>query len=109
MTQSKPQSSPTLLLSGAMLLERPVQIVLIGEPGRDDLAALRRAALAAPLSNAVVLALPPGAALPDHHPAFGKGQVDGRATAYVCPGQTCLAPVVETAELAASLEEAGRR
>jgi hypothetical protein len=91
------------LLSGAMLLERSVQIVLIGEPGRSDLVALRRTALAAPVPDAVVLSIPPAAALPGDHPAFGKGQVDGRATAYVCPGQTCRPPVVEPADLAASL------
>jgi uncharacterized protein YyaL (SSP411 family) len=91
------------LLSGAMLLEHPVQVVLIGEPESDGLAALRRTALAAPVPEAVVLAIAPGAALPAGHPAFGKGQVDGRATAYVCPGQTCRAPVVDPAELAASL------
>ncbi len=91
------------LLSGAMLLEHPVQVVLIGEPERDGLAALRRTALAAPVPDAVVLSIAPGAALPAGHPAFGKGQVDGRATAYVCPGQTCRAPVVDPAELAASL------
>ena len=91
------------LLSGAMLLERPVQIVLIGEPGGDDLETLRRTALAAPVPDAVVLSIRPDAPLPGDHPAFGKGQVDGRATAYVCPGQTCRAPVVEAADLAASL------
>jgi uncharacterized protein YyaL (SSP411 family) len=97
------------LLSGAMLLERPVQVVLIGEPGSADLAALRRAALAAPVPEAVVLQVAPDATLPADHPAFGKGQLDGRATAYVCPGQTCLAPAVDPVELAASLALVGLR
>ncbi|MGH6912348.1 MAG: thioredoxin domain-containing protein, partial [Geminicoccales bacterium] len=91
------------LLSGAMLLERPVQIVLVGAPTSDGLATLRRAALAAPAPDAVVLSIAPDVALPRDHPAFGKGQVEGRATAYVCPGQTCRAPVVDPADLAASL------
>jgi uncharacterized protein YyaL (SSP411 family) len=97
------------MLSGAMLLEHPVQVVLIGEPASPDLAALRRAALAAPLPEAVVLQVAPDAALPEDHPAFGKGRVDGRATAYVCPGQTCLAPAVDAVELAGSLALAGLR
>ena len=61
------------LLSGAMLLERPVQVVLIGEAKSADLAALRRAALAAPVPEAVVLQVAPDAALPAGHPASGKG------------------------------------
>ena len=91
------------LLSGALLLENPVQIVLIGEPASADLLALRQTALAAALPQAVVLSVPPDAALPAGHPAFGKGRIDGRATAYVCPGQICRAPVAEPAELAAAL------
>jgi uncharacterized protein YyaL (SSP411 family) len=97
------------MLSGAMLLEHPVQVVLIGEPASADLATLRQTALAAPVPDAVVLQIAPDAALPADHPAFGKGPVDGRATAYVCPGQTCLAPVVEPADLAASLASASLR
>ncbi|HEX5077969.1 MAG TPA: thioredoxin domain-containing protein [Geminicoccaceae bacterium] len=97
------------LLSGSMLLERPVQVVLIGEPESADLAALRRVALAAPAPEAVVLQLAPGGALPPDHPAFGKEAIEGRSTAYVCPGQTCLAPVVEPAALAASLASASLR
>jgi uncharacterized protein YyaL (SSP411 family) len=94
------------LLSGAMLLERPVQVVLIGGPG---LGPLRRVALAAPVPEAVVLSLAPDAALPADHPAADKGALDGRATAYVCPGQTCLAPVVEPTDLAAALASASLR
>jgi uncharacterized protein len=30
----------------------------------------------------------------------GKGQVDGKATAYVCHKMTCSAPVTTAAELA---------
>jgi hypothetical protein len=97
------------MLSGAMLLEHPVQVVLIGEAGSPDLEALRRTALAAPVPEAVVLQITPDTALAADHPAFGKGLVDGRATAYVCPGQTCQAPVLEPADLAASLASASLR
>jgi uncharacterized protein YyaL (SSP411 family) len=97
------------MLSGAMLLEHPVQVVLAGEPASPGLAALRRTALAAALPEAVVLQIAPGTALPAGHPAFGKGPLDGRATAYVCPGQTCLAPAVEPLDLAATLASASLR
>ena len=97
------------LLSGAMLLEHAVQVVLIGEPTSPELAALRRAALAAPVPEAVVLQIAPGASLPAGHPAFGKTAVDGRTTAYVCPGQTCLAPVAEPSDLTELLTSASLR
>ncbi|MEM7024040.1 MAG: glycoside hydrolase family 76 protein, partial [Pseudomonadota bacterium] len=97
------------LLSGAMLLAHPVQVVLIGDEGADDLGALRRIALAAPVPEIVVTSMAPGAVLPRDHPAFGKGQIDARATAYVCPGQTCRQPVTTAMELAESLANASVR
>ena len=48
------------LLSGTLLLERPVQIVVIGAPGDPACAALRRVALTAALPAAVTLTLAPG-------------------------------------------------
>ena len=97
------------LLSATLLLDRPVQIVIIGAPDDPSCEALRRTALSAAQPAAVVLALPPGQALPEGHPAAGKAQVEGRATAYVCPGQTCRLPVTDPDELAASLGSAGVR
>jgi len=91
------------LLSGALLVERPVQVVVLGDAGADAARDLQRTALAAPTSECIVLTLPPETALPDHHPAAGKHPVDGRPTAYVCPGQTCRLPVTEAEELARSL------
>jgi uncharacterized protein YyaL (SSP411 family) len=94
------------LLSGTHLLDAAVQIVVIGAPAEPACAALRRVALAAPLPAAVVLSLPPGQALPAGHPAAGKAQLDGRPTAYVCPGQTCRLPVTDPDALADALTPA---
>ena len=88
------------LLSGYALLARPIQVVLMGAGDDPRLAELRRTALAAAVPDPVVLTVPPGTELPDRHPAAGKGLVDGRATAYVCPGRTCLPPITEPDELA---------
>jgi uncharacterized protein YyaL (SSP411 family) len=41
--------------------------------------------------------------LPASHAAAGKEMIDGKATAYVCIGQTCGLPVTDTAALAAQL------
>ena len=95
------------LLSATLLLDQPVQIVIIGAPDDPSCGALRRVALRASSPAAVVLALTPDQALPEGHPAAGKAQVEGRATAYVCPGQTCRLPVTDADELAAALGSAG--
>jgi uncharacterized protein YyaL (SSP411 family) len=36
----------------------------------------------------------------------GRGQIDGRATAYVCLDSVCRAPVTEPEELLALIEQA---
>ena len=56
-------------------------------------------ALRAAAPDVLVLSVPPGAELPAGHPAAGKGMVDGRATAYVCPGRSCLPPVTSPERL----------
>jgi hypothetical protein len=48
----------------------------------------------------IVLTVAPGTELPDEHPATGKGMIDGRATAYVCPGRICLPPTTDPGALA---------
>ena len=50
--------------------------------------------------------LAPGDALPVGHPAAGKGQHEGRATAYVCVGPVCSLPVTEPQALKSALDEA---
>jgi uncharacterized protein YyaL (SSP411 family) len=42
--------------------------------------------------------------LPPSHPAAGKTRVEGKATAYVCRGNTCSAPVTEAGALARTFQ-----
>jgi uncharacterized protein YyaL (SSP411 family) len=49
--------------------------------------------------HAVAVDLPPG------HPAAGKTAVDGKATAYVCRGETCSLPVTDAEALAHLLSD----
>ena len=93
------------LLNNVELLEKPLQIVLAGETGEARFEALRRALYGVSLPNRVVLALPPGAALPAGHPAHGKGLVRGKPAAYVCDGPVCSLPLTEPAVLVAQLAE----
>jgi uncharacterized protein YyaL (SSP411 family) len=46
----------------------------------------------------------PDTPLPDDHPASGKGQIDGRATAYVCHGQVCSPPALTPERLREALQ-----
>ncbi len=87
------------LLNGCELLARAVQIAIIGDRADPASQALIRAVEDLSLPNRVLLVLPPETPLPGEHPAAGKGQLDGRATAYVCIGQTCSQPVTEAAAL----------
>ena len=97
------------LLSGYALLARPAQVVLIGAAGDPRLAELRGIALGAAAPDLIVLTVAPGTALADEHPAAGKDAIGGRATAYVCPGRTCLPPATDPDELAELLAPARLR
>jgi hypothetical protein len=87
------------LINNAELAQKPVQIVLVGEPADAGFAALQRAVAEVSLPNRVVLALAPGEDLPEGHPAVGKGLVDGKAAAYVCDGPVCSLPIVVSRDL----------
>ena len=93
------------LINNAELAERPVQIVLVGEPGDAAFAALWRAVYQVSLPNRVVATVKPGEALPSGHPAAGKGLVAGRPAAYVCEGPVCSLPLTEPQALTAALAE----
>ena len=59
--------------------------------------------LARSLPNRVLAVVAPGDGLPATHPAAGKSQIDGRATAYVCHGPVCSLPITEPDGLAQAL------
>ena len=90
-------------LNGNELLQAAVQVVVVGAPEADDTEALLAAAHEVCQPNLVLRAVAPDETLPDGHPAAGKGQQDGKATAYVCRGTTCSLPIVDPLELAKAL------
>jgi uncharacterized protein YyaL (SSP411 family) len=83
------------LLNNVELLEKPAQIVIVGERKDPLFEGLLHAVYNVSLPNRVVLTLPPGASLPVGHPAHGKGLVDGKPAAYVCEGPVCSLPVTD--------------
>ncbi len=91
------------LLNNVELLEKPLQIVVVGEKGDPPFQSLLRAVYSVSLPNRVVLALPPDGSLPAGHPAIGKGLVDAKPTAYVCEGPVCSLPITDAESLLESL------
>src|SRR5579864_6661779 len=84
------------LINNAELAQKPLQIVLVGNPADPTFQALRGAVDAVSLPNRVVMTVAPGEALPPEHPAAGKGLVDGKPAAYICDGPACSLPIVVT-------------
>ncbi|MGP1394023.1 MAG: thioredoxin domain-containing protein [Inquilinaceae bacterium] len=91
-------------LNNAELLIQATQIVVVGRRQDADAAALIDTITQRSLPNRLLTVVDPDDRLPSGHPAAGKGQVDGRATAYVCQGMRCAAPVTDPAALATALE-----
>jgi uncharacterized protein len=91
------------LLNAAEMLERGLQIVVIGVREAADTTALLHVIHGAILPNKILSVIAPGTTLPSSHPAAGKAQANGRATAYVCEGPACSLPLTDPASLAADL------
>jgi uncharacterized protein len=96
------------LLNGAALLLSAQQVVIVGERGKAETDEMLRTVTERCLPNRILQVVAPDEALPSGHPAAGKGQVGGRATAYLCHGQTCSLPMTERGDLAAALDAGAR-
>jgi uncharacterized protein len=91
------------LLNNIEVLEKPLQVVVVGEKSDPAFGSLLRTVYGVSLPNRVVLTLAPGGSLPANHPAFGKGAVDGKPAAYVCEGPVCSLPITEAESLLETL------
>jgi uncharacterized protein YyaL (SSP411 family) len=85
------------LLNGYETLQSAVELVIVGDPSAAATEALRRAVYASSLPDKIVRRLSPAASLPAHHPAAGKGLIDGRPALYVCRNMTCEPPITDPA------------
>jgi uncharacterized protein YyaL (SSP411 family) len=97
----------TGLLTGALDLLAPAQIVIVVPEGGDAYE-LRRALADVSLPSAVVQEIREGESLAPSSPAHGKTAIAGMPTAYVCIGPQCSMPVTEPAALVATVKEARR-
>jgi len=96
----------TTLLANSDFIAHPISVVLAGRMGREALMEVLRTIS---LPRLVLLDADGAVAVPESHPAYGKQSLGGRATAYVCVGRSCLAPVTDADELRQLLLEERRR
>jgi uncharacterized protein YyaL (SSP411 family) len=89
--------------NAAAFLNGATEVVIIGRRDAAETHALVQGALSVSQPDRLLQVIDPGATLHSGHPAFGKTQQNGRATAYVCRNGTCGLPITEPAELAAAL------
>jgi len=70
-------------LAGFEYLANSLIILVVGHKGNHRTQDLLRAFWGRPAPNALVVQIEPGDALPQGHPATGKGMVGGQSTAYI--------------------------
>ena len=89
----------TTYLNNCLLLLDALQIVVVGARADTDTKALLEAIQSHCLPTKVLQLIAPDERLPQGHPAQGKGQIDGKATCYLCRGTSCSLPIVTAAAL----------
>jgi hypothetical protein len=99
--ESQPFGFAHLLCALDFYLQKPKEIVVVGERDAPDTGALVRAIHSRYLPNSTLQLVSPNEPLEKISPLLsGKTQVQGKATAYVCQNFTCSAPVTSAEELA---------
>ena len=83
------------LLNSSQLLRDLVQIVVLGEPNAPEREGLLRVAYQTACPDRLLVPVAPDADLSAEHPAAGKTTIQGKATAYVCVGNTCRLPITD--------------
>ena len=86
-------------LNGFEVLVGGQQVVVVGSRAEDAVQALFRAALRGSNPNLILSTVAATELLPASHAAFGKARIEGKASAYVCRGPVCQAPVTTAAAL----------
>ncbi|HZG93521.1 MAG TPA: thioredoxin domain-containing protein [Mycobacteriales bacterium] len=81
------------------LLAGPAEVAIVGEPGGEDTTTLERVARRSTSPGAVVVVGAPDGDASAVPLLADRPMRDGRATAYVCRGFVCAAPVTEPADL----------
>jgi uncharacterized protein YyaL (SSP411 family) len=90
-------------LNNAAFLANALEVVIVGAHDAPDTLAMVEAVMRHSLPDRLLQVVPPDAALPEAHPAFGKTQQNGKATAYLCKNRRCGLPITEPRMLHAAL------
>jgi uncharacterized protein len=78
----------------------PVEIVIVGDPGREDTKSLLDVVREDFRPNKVLMTSPPDSSVASRLPLLeGRGLINGVAAAYVCHNGTCDLPVTVTEDL----------
>ena len=91
------------LMNGIERLQCGQQLVIVGNRQDPQSQELLRGIFATCLPNRILTVISPEENLPENHPASGKTQKGGVATAYVCVGTVCSLPLTDKAELIEAL------
>ena len=85
-------------------LSKPKEVVVVGERGEGDTAALLAEIHRNYIPNRVMLGVEDGEQVADRLPLLeGRQKIDGSATAYVCENYVCQLPVTDPQALARQL------
>ena len=87
------------LLNSNELLNRGLQIVIIGDRANSDTTALLDALENHSLPGRILNLIATAQHLPDGHPATGKAQINGKPTAYICEGPVCSLAITTPEDL----------
>ncbi len=81
----------------------PTLIVITGAEDEASMTAMRNALMRSSAPGAILHTYRSDETIPASSPAAGKAAIGGKATAYVCVGQTCSLPITDANELATVL------
>ena len=81
------------------MLNRRLQIVIIGDRANSDTTALLDALKIHSLPDRILNVIAATQHLPDGHPATGKDQYGGKRTAYICEGPVCSLQITTQEDL----------
>jgi len=97
--RAQPFGFANMLCAVDFYTQQPQEIVIVGKPDAPDTADLLHHVRQTYLPNRTLNIVDPAPAAQLPSLLQGKGQIDGKATAYVCHRRTCSAPVTTWSEL----------
>jgi len=93
------------LINAAQFLAEATQMIVIGDPEDAETRALVAARNRVSVPASVLSVMASSDDLSPSHPAAGKTRVGGKATAYICHGPVCSAPLTDPQALSGYLDQ----